>query len=195
MSEAFKTSDRVRELNRLAVRRYATRRAERLGIKRAFPRSPAPTVAEKILARSIPEPNTGCWLWDGALTGSGYGTITIDGRTIGAHRASFGAFRGEIPDGLQLDHICRVTSCVNPAHLEPVTNRENQVRGVGFVARNARATHCPRGHEYTEANTRRHRGRRFCRACHREECREYHSANRAELNRRRRQRREARHGF
>ena len=71
-----------------------------------------------------------CWLWAGALNNSGYGTIKIDGVTIGAHRHAYELAGGVIPDGLDLDHLCSVRRCVNPDHLEPVTRSENIRRAV-----------------------------------------------------------------
>lgn len=93
-----------------------------------------------------------CWLWLGPLDHGGYGKChrTDDGveRTYGAHRISYELSVGPIPDGLQLDHLCRVRSCVNPDHLEPVTQRENLVRAEGFIARQVRSSLCPKGHPY-----------------------------------------------
>ncbi len=74
----------------------------------------------------IGEPNSGCWLWAGFIhPKNGYGSYRMNGRTCGAHRASYELHVGPIPDGYDLDHLCRVRSCVNPSHLEPVTRREN----------------------------------------------------------------------
>lgn len=88
--------------------------------------------------KCIPEPNSGCWLWLGRLR-RGYGRFA---RT-GCHRYAYRKLVGAIPDGLQIDHLCRTTCCVNPAHLEAVTQRENTLRGEGVSARNARKAHCP----------------------------------------------------
>jgi hypothetical protein len=113
-------------------------------------------------------PDRGCWLWTGH-TKYGYAvTKSIrNGRQYmtGGHRLAYIALVGEVPAGLQLDHLCRVRNCVNPAHLEPVTLRENQMRGVGFVAVNAAKTHCSRGHAFDERNTYFWRGHRHCIAC------------------------------
>lgn len=92
---------------------------------------------------------TGCWLWDGPRNWGGYGTVAP--RTYGtglAHRAFYEHFVGPIPTGLHLDHLCRVTLCVNPSHLEPVTQHENNRRQMAAI------THCPQGHEYSAENTR-----------------------------------------
>jgi len=108
---------------------------------------------------------TGCWLWTGALDTSGYGIFTHLDTNVGAHRWSYQHHIGPVPEGLVLDHLCRVRHCVNPDHLEPVTNRENILRGEGLAAANAAKTHCPQGHPYDEANTSWYDGRRYCRGC------------------------------
>lgn len=125
----------------------------------------------------------GCWLWIGGRRGgSGYGSFfveKIDGRPVSdlAHRWAYTHFVGPIPDGLELDHICRVPACVNPAHLEAVTHSENMRRsptaGRMDIGDKRRAqTHCKNGHEFNEENTRvyrdsRGRPHRQCRACRR----------------------------
>jgi len=113
----------------------------------------------------------GCWLWTSAVDGKGYGTLTIKGKQPKAHRLVYERYKGAIPDGLQLDHLCRVRNCVNPDHLEVVTNQENQLRGLAGQRNRERAvliTHCPRGHEYTLENTYiTMKGWRTCRACRR----------------------------
>lgn len=78
------------------------------------------------------DPTTGCWLWDHHTSDKGYGQLRerSSGRTIKAHRYFYELHRGPIPDGLHLDHLCRNPRCVNPDHLEPVTNGENQRRGI-----------------------------------------------------------------
>ena len=111
------------------------------------------------------EPSTGCWVW-GAATNGGYGVFWFEGVTVRAHRYAFERWVGPILDGLQLDHLCRVRCCVNPDHLEPVTSRENSLRGGGFAAVNAAKTHCVHGHEFTPENIYVPKsGGRECRAC------------------------------
>lgn len=111
----------------------------------------------------------GCWRWTAHCI-SGYGAFHLSHaqRTIMAHRYAYELLVGPIPDGLQLDHLCRVRSCVNPTHLEPVTVLENVRRGLKVALH----THCKHGHEMTPENTaerRRVNGAlyRICRTCDR----------------------------
>jgi hypothetical protein len=121
---------------------------------------------DRFWAKVSPEPNTGCWLWTGALSGSRkYGSFYYDGRMQKAHRVAYQIFVGPVPDGLDLDHLCRVPSCCNPDHLEPVTRSEN-LRRSPDMDRNSNKTHCCRGHKFTAVNTIwRTQGWRGCRAC------------------------------
>lgn len=115
-----------------------------------------------------------CWLWTGTLTkekeGEGYGQFKVNGRTIVAHRFAWELVNEEIPADLVVDHLCRVRRCVRPEHLELVTPYENMLRGDGFPARQARQTHCKRGHALSGDNVRVvNNGRsRRCLACRRE---------------------------
>ena len=118
------------------------------------------------------DPDTGCWNWTLAPNDGGYGLARLGGkpeRRIMAHRWSWEHHVGPIPDGLQIDHLCRNKICVNPAHLEPVTPRENNLRSTSMAAIHARKTHCIRGHEFTDENTYRRgdNNARQCRACRR----------------------------
>lgn len=109
-----------------------------------------------------------CWLWTLAKNTGGYGVWTVDRRQFLVHRLAYELWVGEIPPGLTVDHLCRVRSCCNPAHLEIVTRGENSLRGDGPAAVNARKTHCPKGHPYDETNTCLSGGRRYCLACNRD---------------------------
>ncbi len=93
-----------------------------------------------------------CWLWKGAISGPGYGMISVHNSSQYVHRLMYEIAIAPIPAGKVVDHLCRVRSCGNPAHLEVVSNRENVLRGSGISAINARKTHCKRGHEFTPAN-------------------------------------------
>lgn len=111
---------------------------------------------------------TPCWLWQGRLSTQGYGRFSGQNpKTLMAHCWAYVHFVGPIPDGRELDHLCRNRSCVNPAHLEPVSHRENMLRGKNAAATNASKTHCIRGHEFTTENTwfDPKRKARHCRKC------------------------------
>jgi hypothetical protein len=107
-----------------------------------------------------------CWLWTAAKV-YGYGKFRFDGRQWRAHRWAYTRFVGPIPEGLTIDHLCCVKGCVNPRHLEPVTNRENNARCPTSPATiNRNKTHCNRGHEFNYTNTRLIKGGgRACRKC------------------------------
>lgn len=117
----------------------------------------------------------GCWEWTGPTTGNGYGRIYVLGfRERMAHRAAYALLIGPIPPGMELDHLCRNRRCVNPDHVEPVTPRENCMRGYSFGRKNADRSHCTHGHLLDEQNTYvRPNGHRDCRACIRERVRRY----------------------
>jgi hypothetical protein len=118
----------------------------------------------------VPEcrPDLGpCWVWTGA-TAEGYGVITVDGHLEKAHILTFTWAKGDISEGWERDHLCRVRNCVRPDHLEAVTGRENQHRGESPWGQNSRKTHCPKNHLYDEANTYiTPKGSRVCRTCRR----------------------------
>ena len=114
-----------------------------------------------------------CWLWTGRLNRDGYAAIKIGGRYHMAHRVAYEEYVGAIPAGMQLDHLCRVRHCVNPMHLEPVTPRQNTMRGQTPARINAEKTSCANGHAFDAANTYKLRGVRHCRACNRANVRAY----------------------
>ena len=112
----------------------------------------------------------GCWEWSG-YRDDGYGRVTYRGIRYQVHRFVYQRLVGAIPEGLTLDHLCRNRSCVRPDHLEPVTIRENVLRGISPTATNARRTACRVGHPFTAANTIRVRNGRACRECQRQRTR------------------------
>lgn len=136
-----------------------------------------------------------CWFWLSTIV-DGYGRCRRQGRLVPAHRVAYEMTVGPIPEGLVLDHVkargCTNKHCVNPAHLEIVTHQVNLLRGDGASGTNARKTHCPRGHEYTDANTllcqQRYGTMRICKQCKHEKDRARHHANREQNNEARRQR-------
>lgn len=127
--------------------------------------------------------DNGCWEWTAALVNSdGYGAFYYDGNRSGrAHRYAYQHYIGPIPEGLTIDHLCRNRKCVNPDHLEAVTNKENLRRGESPTAINARKTHCIHGHEFTPENTLWEKKGRACRECKRARNREADRKARAAL--------------
>lgn len=116
--------------------------------------------AEDRFFKHVTEVEDGCWLYSPIDPETGYGRFADDKRKYMAHRWSYEHFRAEIPEGLEIDHLCSNTACVNPWHLEPVTSQVNSERGVG-----SRAT-CINNHPYDASNTEVHaRGHRQCRTC------------------------------
>lgn len=125
-------------------------------------------IEARFMGKVAKDGDTGCWNWTGVLTPGGYGQFSIDNRHYAAHRLLSVKSGREIGPGLVCDHLCRNRRCVNPAHIDIVTTRENILRGIAGElnrAKGAAVTHCVRGHEYTPENTRMNKGRRSCRAC------------------------------
>ena len=109
-----------------------------------------------------------CWEWKAAKS-HGYGSSWLNGKQIRAHRISYELFKGEIPKGYEIDHLCRNKTCVNPDHLEAVTHRENLNRSPCTIYTiNSKKTHCPKGHELTGNNLLKLNppNRRNCRICY-----------------------------
>jgi len=124
---------------------------------------------DRIMQNIVVNPTTACWLYTGSSDGKGYATIWVglknngDRRRESVHRTSYQLFKGSIPKGLELDHLCRNPACVNPSHLEPVTHTENLQRGLNSLknvelrkAHGKIKTHCGNGHPKTEENIRKY---------------------------------------
>jgi hypothetical protein len=141
---------------------------------RGGPNLPGIEPAERLWSKIEKSPD-GCWDWRGGKDPGGYGTMTNRKKQHKAHRFVYELIVGPIPDGLQLDHLCRNRGCVNPAHLDPVTCLENIRRGEGHGSE----THCPQGHHYEGANLRVYKGRRYCRTCVIERAAAWRAARRA----------------
>lgn len=141
-----------------------------------------------------------CWIYTGTITDQGYGQIGVEGRVRQAYKVAYELFIGEVPPGLELDHLChtrdlacisnaecRHRRCVNPWHLEPVTPKENTRRSNNPSAINGRKTHCIHGHEFTPENTYvKPNGHRQCRRCGREASARYFATKGRARDRRRR---------
>lgn len=147
--------------------------------KRRLPQDPQAQV-ERFWAKVEPEPNSGCYLWVGAIQRrrhGAYGVFQAYGQrtTNSAHVFAYRMAKGALPIGTEIDHLCRNTQCVNPDHLEAVPRRVNLLRGQTLVAMNAEKTHCPKGHSYEGENVKYIFGRtgtmRVCRECLRQKAR------------------------
>jgi hypothetical protein len=136
------------------------------------------TLAERLAAYIVVD-ESGCHIWTGYLDRQGYGHIGTGAKTFATHRLAYEFAKGPIPDGLTIDHLCRVRACCNPDHLEAVTTRVNVLRGTGITAVNARKTHCRNGHEFDDKNTYIWTdGHRRCLACTVEWNRKHRTTNR-----------------
>jgi hypothetical protein len=132
-------------------------------------------LAERFWAKVERHSDSECWPWLAYKDPEGYGRfqVTPDRSDDRAHRVAYRLLYGPIPDGIELDHLCRNPACVNPLHLEAVDHRTNVLRGVGTAAVNARKSHCIRGHPLSGENLSMRSGRRgqerHCRTCARDQ--------------------------
>jgi hypothetical protein len=147
--------------------------------KRAFMSKPGMSLADRLAARVVVDEATGCHNWIGPTT-IGYGKLwnPAAGQNRLTHRIAYELAVGPIPDGFQIDHLCKNTRCCNPGHLEAVTPAENQRRSDSASAIVGRRTHCSQGHEYSPENTySRKDGGRNCRACRRRASKAVHGGS------------------
>jgi hypothetical protein len=158
--------------------------------REAFPHAPADALdrfMEKVSVRS-----GACWLWTAGVTNGGYPRFSYGGKTRLAHRVAYKWATGDLSETAQIDHVkargCISTRCVNPAHLEAVSPRENVLRSAAPSAVNAAKTHCVRGHELTFENTMRRNGSRICRTCQRAAASAWALENREHINAKKRER-------
>lgn len=133
------------------------------------------TLPPDVLQRVDQTPSNGCWQWTVYVGRDGYGRSGSNGIRAMAHRLVYELLVGHIPEGMTLDHLCRIRACVNPLHMEVVTGQENARRSMSAPAVNARKTACIHGHEFTPENTyvRPDGTGRYCKECRRQRCREY----------------------
>ena len=124
------------------------------------------TLSQKYVTRffgKIDKTDT-CWIWQGSVKPNGYGYYSLWPKKVYAHRLSYELHYGPIPDGLHIDHLCRMKLCVNPDHLEAVTQQVNNER------QQAAKTHCAQGHPWTDEHISvRPNGTRYCKTCNREQ--------------------------
>lgn len=138
---------------------------------------------KRLISYITPEPNSGCWLWLGVCDTANYGRIMIQTKRVMAHRWLYEYLKGPIKAGYQLDHKCRVTSCVNPNHLQPVSPYENTLRGTAPAIKRALSKTCINGHAFTPENSRiiydkrEDRYNRTCRKCWNEYMRKYRKSH------------------
>lgn len=133
--------------------------------------------------RTVVNPETGCWEWVGHIVEAGYGRVTFRKNIHYAHRVSYTRHVSPVPSYMVIDHLCRNRRCVNPAHLEAVTQKTNVIRGESPGAKAIRRTHCAVGHDFETYGVVR-AGRRVCRECRRVYSANYQATHRTRAGRR-----------
>lgn len=137
---------------------------------------PAARPIEDRIAEKFVVAGSGCWEWTARLNACGYGTVKWNGKSWLAHRAAYTLAVGTIPDGMELDHLCRNRACINPDHLEPVTHKQNMERADFSQRVPVRKPHCKRGHPWSGV---RKNGRNVCHTCKNESTRRSRANQRA----------------
>lgn len=138
--------------------------ASKIGVLAAREANSQP-VEQRFMQYVKKDTSSGCWEWTGTLQKNGYSAFYCNGKIVRGHRWSYEHFTAPMPQGKEIDHLCRNRKCVNPSHLEPVTRKENMRRAMRF--------HCVNGHAFTPENTYMHDGKRYCRECRRIRVRAY----------------------
>lgn len=139
----------------------------------------ATDILDRIATRTEIDTAAGCLVWTGGTDRDGYGRISVHGRMRKVHRVAYGILRAALLPGVALRQECGNRRCWQPSHMVATTSQAATLAGTGPTARHARAERCPQRHEYTPENTTVRRGRRHCRACHRDRCRRRRAAKRA----------------
>lgn len=139
-------------------------------------------IKKRLMNLSYPEPNTGCFIWIGATYNNGYGFININKRSVSAHRLSYFVHKGIIPENFIVDHLCNNKYCINPHHLEAKSQKDNLLRSNSASTLNILKTHCDKGHEFSNENTRLNKqGSRECIACLNERKKKYYLVHTKEI--------------
>lgn len=129
------------------------------------PHTKKPAIRDTIRLEVDTRDRTECWNWERHISPEGYGRVYVNKRMMLVHRYTYTIDKGPIPEGLDIDHLCRNRACYNPNHLEAVTRSVNLSRSPLMGRAQSAKTHCPHGHEYSEENTTHRNGRRHCRSC------------------------------